>query len=453
MFPTSIRVPARLVQVALAATLLNVSALHAQDRLLVFGQEVGTHGRFGQKLGDAPPWIRRSTDGDPEFVGGGRFVKTAEHIEEGSFPTRWVPIWRVFDTFTGREIPLPSNERVIADPIRPRVFVLNGQDVRAVDLETGTVTVLAAARVVPPAPAPFPGLPPPLPQPPPQAAYSAGADLLFVRRADATVTAWEFAVLDAATGQVVRTLPDVANGWDGWIVTPDGRRIFGPFSQGFSPSMLRAVDAVSGAVLAVAGASGTLVWDDAQGRLFVLSNQEIAVRVFDANLVPLGQLPGGYCFSNLRASPHTGRVYHLRAAGGGGSYYGAIDTRLVVHEGSTGAVVADASVTTALGFGTDRPACGDYKMLLVTAPGAPRGLTAAVNGCDVSLSWTNVGDASNFVLDVGLAPGRTDVTFSIGAASPVTIAGAPPGTYYLRVRGTNAFGVSRPSNEAIVTVP
>jgi hypothetical protein len=77
----------------------------------------------------------------------------------------------------------------------------------------------------------------------------------------------------------------------------------------------------------------------------------------------------------------------------------------------------------------------------------------AVNGRDVSLSWTNVGDAANIVVDAGLAPGRTDVTFSLGAASPVTIANAPPGTYYLRVRGTNAFGVSRPSNEVVVTVP
>ena len=83
----------------------------------------------------------------------------------------------------------------------------------------------------------------------------------------------------------------------------------------------------------------------------------------------------------------------------------------------------------------------------------PRSLTAAVSGRDVTFTWTNVGDASAFVLDVGLAPGRSDVTFGIGATSPVTIANAPPGTYYLRVRGTNAFGVSRPSNEVAVTVP
>ena len=71
----------------------------------------------------------------------------------------------------------------------------------------------------------------------------------------------------------------------------------------------------------------------------------------------------------------------------------------------------------------------------------------------MTLAWTNVGEASNFVLDAGLAPGRTDLTFSIGASSPVVFPNVPSGTYYLRVRGTNAFGVSQPSNEVVLAVP
>ena len=76
-----------------------------------------------------------------------------------------------------------------------------------------------------------------------------------------------------------------------------------------------------------------------------------------------------------------------------------------------------------------------------------------MSGRDVTLAWTNVGDATNFVLDVGVAPGRTDLTFSIGGASPVTIPSVPSGIYYLRVRGTNAFGGSRASNEVVLAVP
>jgi hypothetical protein len=76
-----------------------------------------------------------------------------------------------------------------------------------------------------------------------------------------------------------------------------------------------------------------------------------------------------------------------------------------------------------------------------------------VTGRDVALRWGNVGDATNFFLEAGTAPGRTDVTLALGATSPVTIPTAPPGTYYLRVRGTNAFGVGQPSDEVVVTVP
>ena len=346
--------------VTAALALLLAAPAHAQDRLFVFGQEVGTHGHFGQKLGDAPPWIRRSTDGDPEFVGGGRYAKTAEHIVVGSFPNeRWVLISRVFDTFTGQEIPLPSNERVVADPIRPRVFVLNGLDVKGVDLDTGQSTVLAPARSVPNPPGPF-GTPAP-PTTPPEAQYAPGPSHLFVRRAAAAGTAWELAVLDATTGALVRTLPDFGPTGFGnqWIVTTDGARLF---VTGGAALNTRAIDAVTGLEVAAIGVHGNLRWDDAFERLVMSSNLSSALRVFDRQLVPLGAVDGGYCFSNVKTSPHTGRIYHLRAAGGGGSYYGAIDTRLEVFDGGTGARLADASVSGSLGFGTDRPACGDYKI-------------------------------------------------------------------------------------------
>ena len=77
--------------------------------------------------------------------------------------------------------------------------------------------------------------------------------------------------------------------------------------------------------------------------------------------------------------------------------------------------------------------CLTLPTAVVTALGAPRELSATVSGRDVTLAWTNVGDATNFVLDVGVVPGRTDATFGVGAASPVTLADAPPGTHYLRV--------------------
>ena len=52
--------------VAAAVVATQTNAALAQDRLVVFGQEVGTSGRFGQKLGDAPAWIRQSTASSPQ---------------------------------------------------------------------------------------------------------------------------------------------------------------------------------------------------------------------------------------------------------------------------------------------------------------------------------------------------------------------------------------------------
>ncbi|MCC6990770.1 MAG: fibronectin type III domain-containing protein, partial [Acidobacteria bacterium] len=87
------------------------------------------------------------------------------------------------------------------------------------------------------------------------------------------------------------------------------------------------------------------------------------------------------------------------------------------------------------------------------APGAPRNLVASVSGHDVSLTWRNVGDATAFVVDVGLAPGRTDVSVYHDGGTAATFTGVPSGTYFVRVRGGNTFGGGRPSNEAVVVVP
>jgi hypothetical protein len=78
---------------------------------------------------------------------------------------------------------------------------------------------------------------------------------------------------------------------------------------------------------------------------------------------------------------------------------------------------------------------------------------AAVQGRDVTVRWTNVGAASAFLLDVGLAPGQTVVTVPVTALTRAAFAAVPAGTYYVRIRGTNAFGTSRPSPDIRIVVP
>ena len=226
MRPRSIHRFVGAITAALAMLFLAVPA-HAQDRLFVFGQEVGTHGHFGLKLGDAPPWIRGSTDGNPEFVGGGRYVKTAEHIVVGSVPNeRWVLISRVFDAFTGHE-----SRSLRTNALSPTGSGrgCSSSTARTSGRWTSTpvnLTVLAPARSVPNPPGPF-GTPA-LPTAPPESQYAPGPSHLFVRRAAAAGTTWELAVFDATTGALVRTLPDFGPTGFGneWIVTTDGALLF-----------------------------------------------------------------------------------------------------------------------------------------------------------------------------------------------------------------------------------
>lgn len=85
--------------------------------------------------------------------------------------------------------------------------------------------------------------------------------------------------------------------------------------------------------------------------------------------------------------------------------------------------------------------------------GPPRHLRVTVEGRTASFFWTNVGAASGFMLEIGTAPGRTDLAVGVGVESTVSFTGVPPGTYYVRVRGGNEFGGGRPSAEVRVDVP
>ncbi|MGD9906121.1 MAG: hypothetical protein AB7U83_21830 [Vicinamibacterales bacterium] len=84
-------------------------------------------------------------------------------------------------------------------------------------------------------------------------------------------------------------------------------------------------------------------------------------------------------------------------------------------------------------------------------------LTAAVTGSAVDLSWTVPSHsplATTFTLEVGSAPGLTDLaTFALGPTPAVSVPGAPAGRYYVRVRGVNATGTGAASAELVVDVP
>lgn len=91
------------------------------------------------------------------------------------------------------------------------------------------------------------------------------------------------------------------------------------------------------------------------------------------------------------------------------------------------------------------------------APNAPGGLTSAVSGGTVTLSWTAPGGscaATSYILQAGSASGLSNLAnANIGTTATAYVAtGVGNGVYYVRVLAVDAFGQSAASNEIVVTV-
>ncbi len=90
-------------------------------------------------------------------------------------------------------------------------------------------------------------------------------------------------------------------------------------------------------------------------------------------------------------------------------------------------------------------------------PNAPTGLSGSAVGNNINLSWTapvGGGTPTAYTIEAGSAPGLANLAnFSTGnTATAFASGGVANGTYYLRVKATNAVGPSGPSNEAILQV-
>lgn len=90
-----------------------------------------------------------------------------------------------------------------------------------------------------------------------------------------------------------------------------------------------------------------------------------------------------------------------------------------------------------------------------SSPSPPSHLTATTTGGTVVLQWTAAaGNAAEYVIEAGSVSGANNVAVvPTGHLDTALSTAAPPGSYFVRVRAANAFGVSAPSNEIVVVVP
>jgi hypothetical protein len=85
-------------------------------------------------------------------------------------------------------------------------------------------------------------------------------------------------------------------------------------------------------------------------------------------------------------------------------------------------------------------------------PSTPRNLTADAEGSLISLSWTAVGDATDYVVMVGTTPTSADTLMTNTTDSRHAFAGIEPGTHFVRVHAHNWCGTSDATDPIAFTV-
>ena len=392
----------------------------AQDRLIERNRWLGAHGQFGQDLGPAPDIA------DVSFIGGDEYG-----VKDGV----------AYHLLTGAAGHLGAGRPVAFDGARPRVFMLRADGIWQAVVKPIAPGALAVSASL------YSGGPTSDLR---ECRHAASADVL-VCAAERSDGAYDLVRLDPAGRHLLFTDNVSVNpgGWWSLVLTPDAARIYylRCLTPGCSTRDVALFDVVTGAIsnagipdfVHLFAGGGVLTWDEVNERLFVEAGGSFAVLARD--LAPVGRASiGGRC-RNLAISPHTGRLYVNKMD----YYYSPEWSTLSAFDAATYRALEPEAIRSA-GF-----SCGPLKVL--TAPGRPRALRATVTGQAVSLTWTNVGNASHFVLEAGVGPGRTDLRVGLGPDAHATFTGVPAGTYYLRIRGGNVHGGGHASDEIRVVVP
>lgn len=192
------------------------------------------------------------------------------------------------------------------------------------------------------------------------------------------------------------------------------------YTAAFTPAAVTAPPAVPAGLAAVAnGATLTLSWTRAAGAT--------SYRLEAGTASGLANLYNG----------DVGNIDRLQTIVPPGTYFVRVRS---VNAMGTSAPSSQASATV-----STTAACA-------VAPPAPANYSALTGGLLAALSWQPAPGATSYRLDVGSAPGLTNLlSQDIGAGMPF-VATSPAGTYYTRIRAVNACGVGAASGEVPVTL-
>lgn len=87
------------------------------------------------------------------------------------------------------------------------------------------------------------------------------------------------------------------------------------------------------------------------------------------------------------------------------------------------------------------------------APAPPDRVEVSVQPAGVSVRWAPVGEATDYIVAVGLQPGGSQTLLRNTVRTTYEWVAAPAGTHYARVYAHNWCGASEASPEMVLVVP
>lgn len=137
------------------------------------------------------------------------------------------------------------------------------------------------------------------------------------------------------------------------------------------------------------------------------------------------------------SSAQLGLVTTLSVQSVAGTYFARVKA---VNSNGQSVASNEVSFTTAPGAGT---------------PGAPQNLQVSVSGNTILIAWNppaTGGLATGYLLEAGSASGQSNLGVFALTLTSLSTSGVPNGTFFIRVRGTNASGVGPASTEVSFTI-